>query len=293
MVKAMDSAAAGAGAKLDHIRTILHGTQFKGFEQKFQRQENALEKARAELRERLKAAETATRDLEQASRQERRELEKQLSSRLDQIAKSITILEKASKTAIEEVRKNGDTTKKKLTKDAAAQRQALEGAVTTLKEETTAQLQTMKEEFTTQLGTLKDEAAAQLAELREESRSTLNALKEKQRRMGKDLTDTFRHELTDEVAKQNTQTQHLASDLSARISDVDEALTEQVTTLGETMISRHALGESLVALGAQLLGAVREQAPADEATAVDEAGVGKPSEEAVKENRRKRTKDRE
>ena len=71
--------------------------------------------------------------------------------------------------------------------------------------------------------------------------------------------------------------QHLSDDLGARISDLDESLTERVTTLGETMLSRHALGESLLALGAQLLGADKDGA-SDLEDSPPKADTGKAAE---------------
>lgn len=279
MVKATEGP---AGAKLDHIRDILHGTQFKGFEQKFQRHENALEKTRAELRERIKAAETAARELERTSRKEHRETEKQLSGRIERLDSALKELKKDTKGAVEDVRKNGDVSHKKLKKEMEAVRRALEGSLTALKEDTTAQINALREEFTAELGTLREELTGRIGAIQKETQNSMNTLTERQKRIRKDLSESFRHELADEAAKQSSQAQHLFDDLAATVSDLQETLTDRVSTLGETMISRHALGEALVALGAQLLGAVKEPLPASEADHPEEDTPGENPAEPAK-----------
>ena len=100
MVKARDDRIAGAGTNLDRIRDIILGASTKSYEQKFQRHENALEKARSELRDRIKATEGSVRSLSQTSRNEREELDRKLSARLDSLDTAVEALKKESCTAL-------------------------------------------------------------------------------------------------------------------------------------------------------------------------------------------------
>ena len=61
----------------------------------------------------------------------------------------------------------------------------------------------------------------------------------------------------------------LVDEVAARVEHVRADLNDRVTTLAETTISRHDLGEALVALGAQLLGAAVEESPPDQAAEAD------------------------
>jgi hypothetical protein len=138
---------------------------------------------------------------------------------------------------------------------------------------------------------MREELEAQLRGAREQTEETLRALKDQQKRLRKELTQGLRQELKDECGKVADRTLGAVGEVSTRLEDVNAAIGERLATLAETAISRQALGETLLALGAQLLGAAEEPISAP---AANESTVEPEPEPATRSARGKsRTKKRE
>lgn len=212
MVRAYNDVPGGAPSNLDRVREIIAGADFKAFEQKFQRHEEALGAFRDETRDEITALKNAFEAHERAQGRGAEDLAKRVDERLS----------------------------------------AIEDSVRELRRETGDSVAGIQRGWEQSLDSLRDAIDAKIAEARAEAREAVAAL---------DAADAERF---DALVQRCTQLEDGASalagehsrardDLAARIADVRAALNEAVTTLQQTKLSRYALGEVLLGLGAQLL----------------------------------------
>jgi chromosome segregation ATPase len=212
VVKTTGEIPGGAPTNLDRVRDIILGADFKAFDLKFQRQEEALQTSRDELRGEIGALRTAFEALERAQRRDADEREQRLATRLD----------------------------------------ALEAAVRDLRREAADSIASLEQGWEQSLTSLRDAVETKLDEARDEAREDAAALKA----ATAETLDTLARRTTaleDGASAAMAAHERVRDDLSARVNDVRTKLTEAVATLQQTKLSRYALGEVLLALGAQLL----------------------------------------
>ncbi len=212
MVKTNTDIPGGAPSNLDRVRDIIMGADFKAFEQRFQRHEEALETARGEARTELATLKSALDALEHARRRDAEELERRLCTRIDTLESTVRDLKREAADSI------------------AALEQGWEQSLTSLRDAVEARLVEARDEA-------REEAAAH----KSSTSATLDAFAQRATR------------LEDSAAAAAVAHERVRDDLSARVNDLRAALNEAVATLQQTKLSRYALGEVLLALGAQLL----------------------------------------
>jgi dGTP triphosphohydrolase len=128
----------------------------------------------------------------------------------------------------------------------------VESNVRDLRHETASSIASIEQGWEQSLTSLRDAVEARLVEARDEARdeaaefkaSNVETLEALARRATK---------LEDNASAAATEHERVRNDLSARVNDVRATLNEAITTLQQTKLSRYALGEVLLALGAQLL----------------------------------------
>ncbi len=235
MVKAYNDVPGGAPSNLDRVREIIAGADFKAFELKFQRHEEALAAFRDEIRDEIAALKNAFDTHERAQGRDAEELARRVDERLT----------------------------------------AIEASVRDLRRETADAVAGIQRGWEQSLDSLRDALEAKIAETAAEAREGLAALGT----ADTERLDALAHRcarLEDGTAALAGEHGRARDDLAARIADVRGALNEAVATLQQTKLSRYALGEVLLALGAQLLeradkrpqpAASRAPAPADKTPA--------------------------
>ena len=219
VVKALDETAREASApNLARIRDILVGTHFKAYDERLQRHEDALEKTRAELRQRLAALETDTESLTHTARMEKREFEKAVQARFKALEEGAARLQHEFRTAVVEARKEVEAT----------------------------------------VRTLTDHLAATVTEATARAESAVAAIRETQEASQRESAGALKEEIADVSTRLTSELHRRTDEIAARLEDLSTHTSDACATLQQTKLSRYALGEVLLALGAQLLDAPRK-----------------------------------
>ena len=212
MVRPASDVPGGALSNLDRVREIIAGADFKAFDLKFQRQEEAFAAFRDEVRQEIAALKQAFAAHEQTQGRDAEALEHRVNERLNAAADSVADLRRETTEAAAETKRG-----QKQTLDSL--RDALEARI--------AETAAAAREGLAERGAADDKRFAALAERCARIEDGAAALASKHGRA--------------------------LDDLAVRITDVRTAFNDAAATLQQTKLSRYALGEVLLAVGAQLL----------------------------------------